>query len=501
MKEKPFWSFKEVDKKLFIYNTLSRKKEPFETSNQEVGLYCCGPTVYNYAHIGNLRTYVFEDILKRALLSLGYKVKHVVNITDVGHLTSDADTGEDKIEKSAQQEGKTVWQIAEFYTEKFMENIRDLNILSVDIWPKATDHIAEMIAMVQKLEEKGFTYRTNDGIYFDTTKFSTYCDFAHLDPNALEAGSRIAMGEKKNPTDFALWKFSPKDVKRMMEWDSPWGIGFPGWHIECSVMSLKYLPQPIDIHCGGMDHVRIHHTNEIAQVEAATGKQFVRFWIHGEFLVMNKGKMAKSKGGFITLESLKERKIDPLAYRLFCFAAHYRSPLNFSWESIDNAANSLRNLKSLVLKETAINEGKFSANSIEEIMQPFWTAVYDDLNMPQAMAVVWDILHSNKYSFVDKKNAVKEADTILALDLLTPEPEKIVLTSGSKTDSIIRVISTESVSEELINNIVNMALERKNARKEKKFKKADQLRDKMKTLGVVINDLPDGTTECNLIVS
>ncbi|MFC1476725.1 cysteine--tRNA ligase [Fibrobacterota bacterium] len=485
-----------MEKKLYIYNTLSRKKELFETSHPEVGLYCCGPTVYNFAHIGNLRTYVFEDILKRTLLSIGYKVKHVVNITDVGHLTSDADTGDDKMEMGAKREGKTVWEIAEYYTEAFMENIRDLNILDADIWPKATDHIPEMIDLVKKIEDNGVAYSTEDGIYFDTVKFPTYCDFAGLDPESLRAGSRVAMGEKKNPTDFALWKFSPKGVKRQMEWDSPWGVGFPGWHIECSAMSLKYLPQPVDIHCGGIDHVRIHHTNEIAQVEAATGKQYVRYWIHGEFLVMDKGKMAKSAGGFITLDTVKERKIDPLAYRLFCFSAHYRSPLTFSWESMENAANSLKSLRALVAKETSNDNEKPSDKDIGVILQPFWSAIYDDLNIPQAMAAVWDILHSSNYSSESKKSAIEEADKILGLDLFSAEPEKYVINSGEEVEFKIKVM--EPISGELADKIIHLANERCKARKAKDFAKADTIRDELTNLGVEIRDLPDGITECEL---
>jgi cysteinyl-tRNA synthetase len=483
-----------MEKKLYLYNTASRKKELFESSDSTVGLYCCGPTVYNYAHIGNLRTYVFEDILKRVLLSLDFTVKHVVNITDVGHLTSDADTGEDKMEKGAKREGKSVWDIAEYYTEKFMENIHDLNILEADVWPKATDHIQEMIDLVVKLEENGVTYRTSDGIYFDTTKFPAYCDFARLDPNSLRAGSRIDMGEKKNPTDFALWKFSPEDEKRQMEWDSPWGVGFPGWHIECSAMSLKYLQQPIDIHCGGIDHIRIHHTNEIAQVEAAHGEQFVRVWLHGEFLVMDKGKMAKSKGEFITLNTLKDRKIEPLAYKLFCYTAHYRSPLNFSWESLSNAENSLKNLRSLVLKETADGEGEISEEKLEEILESFWTALYDDLNIPQAIAALWDILHKS----VEKKKAVEKTDAILALDLFSVEPEKVVVTSSKGTDPHIKIISSSTIPEALIDEITGIVKERKTARKEKDFSKADSLRDKLESMNVEVKDMPDDTTECHI---
>lgn len=485
-----------MENKLYLFNTLSKKKELFRTENTEVGLYCCGPTVYNFAHIGNLRTYIFEDVLKRVLVSCRYKVKHIVNITDVGHLTSDADTGEDRMEKGAEREGRSVWDIAEYYTSVFMKNIHDLNIIDADLWPRATDHIAEMIDLIQKLADNGATYQTTDGIYFDTIKFPAYCDFAHLDPEALRAGSRIDMGEKRNPTDFALWKFSPKGTKRMMEWNSPWGVGFPGWHIECSAMALKYLSQPIDIHCGGIDHIRIHHTNEIAQVEAATKKKFVRIWLHGEFLVLDKEKMSKSKDNFITIDFLKEHGIPPLAYRLFCFSAHYRSPLTFSMDSLRNAAQSLHNLKRCVINETA-SEGAAATSIIHgEILDNFKHAMYDDLNMPRAVAAIWDILHSKKYSANEKKQAIIYADTILGLELLSPEPEKIVLNSEEAKNLNIRIISDALCSEDLQNSIYTLIAERKVARKEKKYKKADYLREQLQNLGVTIKDLSDGTTEC-----
>ncbi len=483
-----------MEKKLSLYNTLSRKKELFDAAHNEVGLYCCGPTVYNFAHIGNLRTYVFEDVLKRTLLALGYTVKHVVNITDVGHLTSDADSGDDKMEMGAQREGKTVWDIARYYTEEFMKNIRDLCILDADIWPRATDHIPEMIAMIRKLEENGVTYGTDDGIYFDTSKFGAYCDFAGLDPASLRAGSRVALGDKRSITDFALWKFSPTDKKRMMEWESPWGVGFPGWHIECSAMSLKYLAQPIDIHCGGIDHIRIHHTNEIAQVEAATGRQYVRYWLHGEFLVLEKGKMAKSSGEFITLESLKQKKIDPLAYRLFCYTAHYRSPLSFSWEGIDNAANSLKNIRGAVLKQT---EGAArpvdDARTAEQLM-PFWAALYDDLNMPQAMAAIWDILHETSFSPDEKRSALQIVDTITALDLFASQPQKQVIRSHPQ----VKIFAPGPVPDDTLQRITHLAIERIKARKARDYAGADRFRNELKSIGVEIRDCADGSADCDL---
>src|SRR3989338_2131329 len=346
---------------LLLYNTLGRKKQEFKPIKKGiVGLYTCGPTVYSYAHIGNLRTYIFEDILKRVLIENGYKVKHVMNITDVGHLTSDADTGDDKVEKSAKEQKKTVWDIAGFYTKVFQEDIAKLHILDPDIWCRATDHIKEQIELIKKLEKKGLTYKTSDGIYFDTSKFKDYGILGNIKAEGLKAGVRVEIGEKKNPTDFALWKFSPKDSKRQMEWKSPWGTGFPGWHIECSAMSMKYLGETFDIHCGGIDHVPVHHTNEIAQSEAATGKSFVKYWAHGAFLLLEKEKMAKSGGNFITLQTLIERGYDPLDYRYFCFTAHYRSELKFSFDALTSCRAAFNILKEKYLefrkKKSAVNK-------------------------------------------------------------------------------------------------------------------------------------------------
>lgn len=474
--------------KLYLYNTASRAKEVFEPANDPVGMYCCGPTVYNYAHIGNLRTYIFEDVLKRTLLALGYKVKHVMNITDVGHLTSDEDTGEDKMEKGAAREGKSVWDIAAIFTERFKENIADLNVLSPDIWPKATDHISQMIDMVNQLEKRGFTYRTSDGIYFDTSAFPSYCDFAQLDPEGLRAGERVDMGEKRSITDFALWKFSPSNVKRQMEWDSPWGKGFPGWHIECSAMSLAYLPQPIDIHCGGSDHIRVHHTNEIAQSEAATGKKFAKYWVHGEFLVLDKGKMAKSGGNFITLDSIKEANIPALAYRLFCYSAHYRSPLTFSWEGLEAAAHSLSNLKSSVAS-IPLSENVPDENQVLKVMDDFYGAVCDDLNMPRAMAALWGIIRNNDIGPDVKRECIKRADRILALDLLKIEKNVVLdlMNQASKTD----------VPSDFPVDLIEKIGIRTRARAQKDYKTADKIRNELTEAGVTIKDLPDGTIECS----
>ena len=337
---------------LYLYNSLMRRKQQFKPVKPgAVGLYTCGPTVYNYAHIGNLRTYIFEDILKRVLVYNGYAVKHVMNITDVGHLTGDRDMGEDKMEAGAAREGKSAWDIAEFYTQSFKKDIAHLNILPPDVWVKATDTIPEQIALIETLEEKGYTYRTSDGIYFDTAKFKDYTKLSHQDLEALKEGARVERNpEKRNATDFALWKFSPQGLKRQMEWESPWGVGFPGWHLECSAMSMKFLGEQLDIHCGGTDHIDVHHTNEIAQSEAATGKPFFNFWMHGAFLIIQGGKkMAKSEGNFLTLENaFLKNDINPLVYRFASFLTHYRKPMEYSAESIEAARNGLLHLQNQV---------------------------------------------------------------------------------------------------------------------------------------------------------
>ena len=472
-----------------LYNTELRDKVLFTPNQDTVGMYCCGPTVYNYAHIGNMRTYIFEDILKRTLKLAGYKVKHVVNITDVGHLTSDGDDGDDKMEKGAAREGKTVWEIAEHYTDAFMSNIEDLNILTADIWPKATDHIQEMIDMVQDLIDKGFTYTTDDGIYFDTTKFPQYADFARIDMDNLRGGSRVELGEKRNITDFALWKFSPKSETRAMEWDSPWGVGFPGWHIECSAMSLKYLGQPLEIHCGGIDHVPIHHTNEIAQVEAATGKKYCNTWIHGEFLVMDNGKMSKSSGSFITVDTLKEQGIDPLAFRLYCFSSHYRKQLTFSLENVEASAGSLVKLRRLV--KSSCSEKKSSENStVETVLKEFYSAIFNDMNMPQALGWFWTMLKDSTIK-PDVKRAVTEiADTVFALDLFREDDNNDTIING------IKFINSNDKPESELSEIADLIAGRTEARANKDWGKADSIRDQLNSKGVTITDGTDGV-ECS----
>ena len=443
-----------------------------------VKLYTCGPTVYNFAHIGNLRTYVFEDILKRALTYLGnYEVKHVMNVTDVGHLTDDADTGEDKMEKGAAREGKTVWEIAQFYWDAFRADIAKLNIIEPTIWCKATDEIQTQIDQVKLLEEKGFTYKTDDAIYFDTSKLSDYGKLGRLNIEGLQAGKRIDMGQKKNLTDFALWKLSPKDKKRLMEWDSPWGVGFPGWHIECSAMAIKYLGERLDIHCGGIDHVQIHHTNEIAQAECALGHDWCNCWMHSEFLTLAKtkdsagGKMSKSSGEFLTLQLLQDKGYEPLAYRYFLLGAHYRQQLAFSFEGLDSAASALKNLRKLVLqlRESYTDQSK----TIEELTNPFWEAVGDDLNMPRALAAMWAAAKSTSHDAGDLYATLLEMDKILALGI-----------ADMKQDEL-------SVDESEILSLID---QRTQAKAEKNWARADEIRDQLANMGIVIKDTPEGTT-------
>jgi cysteinyl-tRNA synthetase len=377
---------------LFLYNSLTRTKEEFKPIGEPVGLYTCGPTVYHYAHIGNLRTYVFEDVLKRVLLYDNYKVDHVMNVTDVGHLTGDRDMGDDKVAQEAKKEGKTAWEIADFYLSAFKKDLHALNISEPDIWCKATDYIDLQINLIKELEEKGFVYITSDGVYFDTAKFPEYNKLSHLKLDELKEGARVEKNnEKKNPTDFALWKFSPKDTKREMEWDSPWGTGFPGWHIECSAMSLHFLKDHLDIHCGAVDHINIHHTNEIAQSEAATGKKFFNYWLHGEFLNIGENeKMSKSKGNIMTLESVsKEYSAEALAFRYLCFLTHYRKSINFKGEALIQASAALTNLRRAV---SALGENSGQVN--EDYKNQFSAAINDDLNMPQAIAVLQSLIKS-----------------------------------------------------------------------------------------------------------
>lgn len=450
---------------IHLYDTYTRSLREFTPLNPPVvGLYTCGPTVYNYAHIGNLRTYVFEDILKRVLVFNGLQVKHVMNITDVGHLVSDADTGEDKMEKGSRRTGKTAWELAELYANEFKKDMARLNIGEPTIWCKATDHIPEQIELIRCIEANGYTYKTSDGVYFDTSRQPDYGYLGRLDIEGLQAGARVDMGEKRNLTDFALWKYSPTDQKRQMEWASPWGTGFPGWHIECSAMSAKYLGTFFDIHCGGEDHITIHHTNEIAQTEACHGTHLANFWMHGYFLQMSDDtKMSKSSGDFLRVQTLIDRDIDPLAYRLFCLNAHYRAKLNFSWEGLEAAAKSLERLR------TVSYEGGQPGTVDEEYRQHFIETINDDLNMPRAMAVTWDMVKSALPAAV-KKATLLEFDRVLGLGLAAWAPAEKAIPA----------------------DILALVDQRQAARREKRWKDADALRDQIIAAGYILEDTPQG---------
>jgi cysteinyl-tRNA synthetase len=449
---------------LHFYDTYSRSSREFQSLQPGVvGLYACGPTVYDFAHIGNLRTYIFVDLLRRTLEFQGYQVNHVMNITDVGHLTSDADSGADKMTLGSLRTGKSAWEIAAQYTAAFRQDLTLLNILPPATWCRATDYIAEQIEFISVLEKKGFTYHTGDGVYFNTALQPDYGYLARLDPAGLQAGSRVEMGDKKHQCDFALWKFSERSGERQMEWASPWGVGFPGWHIECSAMSAAHLGEYFDIHCGGEDHVAVHHSNEIAQTEARHGTRLANFWLHGAFLKSNDAKMSKSDGDFLRLQTLQDRGVDPLAYRYLCLSAHYRSQLNFTDQALQSAVTGLERLRMLVWKL-----GEYGTVS-DEYIERFQTEINNDLNLPRALAVVWDLLKS------DLPNATKKA-TVLHVDAV------LGLGLSSWTPTVI----------ELPDQIAGLLQQRALARSEKRWGDADLLRAQIRELGYEIDDSIQG---------
>lgn len=460
---------------LFLYNTLSRKKEKFiPVKNDLVGIYTCGPTVYDYAHIGNLRTYLFEDFLVRTLKYNSYNLRRVMNITDVGHLTGDMDLGVDKMEESGIKEGRNVWEIASYYTKAFQEDLQRLNILMPDIWCKATDNIEEQIEMVKVLDAKGFLYKTKDGLYFDTSKFSNYNRLSHLPLEDLKEGARIEKHpEKKNPTDFAVWKFSPKNSKRQMEWESPWGLGFPGWHLECSAMSLKYLENNLDIHCGGIDHINVHHTNEIVQSESFCDCKFFNYWLHGAFLNIPGGKkMAKSEGEFLTLSSaIIGKNINPLAFRLASLQVHYRKPMEYS----DNAIlQSQRSLHSLYKQISTLSPEPGQVDP--DFNKEFILSINDDLNMPQALSVLFKLLKSELSDGIKLASALS-FDEVLGLSL--------------KSGASNYLLSTENKIQVPAN--VNLLLQKRiEARKKKNWALSDEIRTEIESLGYTLEDTDKG---------
>ncbi|TAH32204.1 cysteine--tRNA ligase [Candidatus Saccharibacteria bacterium] len=455
-----------------LYNTLSRQVEELKPLNAPtVTVYTCGPTVYDYPHIGNWFTYIREDILIRTLKASGLEPKWVMNITDVGHLVSDADEGEDKLEKGARREGKTAWDVAEFYTDYFVKGLERLNISKPDELPKATDHIVEQVELIQKLEEKGFVYTISDGVYYDTSKFPQYADFARLDLDEQQDGARVERNtEKRNPSDFALWKFSPTDYKRDMEWDSPWGKGFPGWHIECSAMSMKYLGETLDIHAGGIDHVPVHHTNEIAQSEAVTGKPFARAWMHSNHITINDEKISKSLGNGITLEDIEAKGYSLDVLRLHILESHYRSQSKFSWDSLEAAKNRLDRWK--------------------QAMATRWQA--------EALAQANEDINAPDFEEALAQTLGNDLDTVRSIQLIDEVADKALsgAVCGACLDNIaytveaylgLRLSVTDITDEQKL-----VIQEREQARTDKNWVKSDELRDKLLEQGIALRDTPHG---------
>ena len=466
---------------LLIYNTKTRAIEEVKPIRvNKIGFYACGPTVYQYAHIGNFRTYIFEDILKRTLRLLNYKVKHVINITDVGHLTSDENDGEDKIEKEARRQRKTAYEIARFYEKVFKKDIRRLNIEEPDIWARASEHIKEQINLIKILEKKGFTYRISDGIYFDVLRFRKYGELWKTAPKETRARDNITIKEKKNPQDFALWKFSapsgadPSTIKnfplRDMQWPSPWGIGFPGWHIECSAMSMKYLGKHFDVHAGGIDHIPVHHTNEIAQSEAASNMPFVNYWVHGNFLLVGGKRMGKSEKNFLTLDELVDKGFDPLDYRYLALTAHYRSPLFFSLDALKSSRNARLHLTTIIQKLYQTKK-KISKKESLKFKDDLLEIVRVDLDTPKGLALLWSRIEDISI------NEILWADRIFGLGLNKVKPLKIS------------------------NKIRNLLKKRDSYRKGKNWKEADIIRLEIKKYGFEIEDSSRGPVLTSLSFS
>ena len=456
--------------KLVLFNTLGRKEMEFVPIEPgKVRLYTCGPTVYDYAHVGNLRTYLFEDVLKRTLLRFGYEVTQAMNITDVGHLTSDADTGEDKMIVGARRTGRSPWELARFYEKEFFENLEELNVLFPEIICRATEHIPEMIEFIERLCQRDYAYVGGGNVYFAVDRFPRYGEMALLKLDSQLAGARVDVDpSKQKPFDFVLWFTESKFPDQEMKWDSPWGVGFPGWHIECSAMATKYLGERIDIHCGGIDHIPVHHTNEIAQSEAALGHEWVNYWMHGEFLVLKKGKMSKSSGSFLTLAELLRHNFSAMDYRFLCLGTHYRHSLEFSWEAMQSAQNALERLQNHYLGWVD-EPSDAGGERRDEYRESFDAAIANDLNMPQALAVVWKVAKDPDMGGSHKRELLLDFDSVLGLGV-----------EGWRR---------RELSEEL-QELLQLRAE---ARHRRKFAEADELRERLLAAGVAVKDTPTGT--------
>lgn len=468
---------------LELYNTMGRTTQKFTPLVPgKVSFYGCGPTVYNYAHIGNLRAFVFQDTLSRSLSFLGYEVTHVMNVTDIGHLTDDADDGEDKMVTKARERGQSVLEIADFYTKAFFDDIDRLNIQRPTIMCKATDHIQQMIDLITKIEANGHTYFAGGNLYFDISTFADYGALAHFKSDDLKAESRVDIDtNKRNPYDFVLWFTKSKFENQALVWDSPWGRGYPGWHIECSAMSMHYLGEQFDIHTGGIDHIQIHHTNEIAQSEGATGKKWVNYWLHNEFLIMDKGKMSKSSGNFLTLQYLIDQGFDPLDYRFFLLGGHYRSQLTFSWESMESARNSRRNLVNRIARIMETDQTDLSKTAkAHEWLNRFREHLEQDISTPRALSELQGLVRDNTVPPAEALEAIKQMDTVLGLDLL--DSAKNLLDASH---------CTGGMSESQIGELIS---ERTKAKSEKNYSRADEIRNQLNESGILLEDTPSGTT-------
>jgi cysteinyl-tRNA synthetase len=456
---------------------MGRSIQEFKPINDnQVGFYACGPTVYNYAHIGNLRTFIFEDILKRVLTHSGYTVKHVMNITDVGHLTGDGDDGDDKLAKTAKETGKSAMEIANFYTVAFKKDFNALNMIEPSVWCKATDHISDMIKLIQRLEKGGHTYQSGGNVYFSIDTFPDYGKLASLKMDDLKVAVRDDVSvdlNKKNPKDFVLWFTKSKFGEQQMMWDSPWGRGYPGWHIECSAMSMKYLGESFDIHTGGVDAIPVHHTNEIAQAEAATNHKWVNYWVHGEFLLTDSGKMSKSKGEFLTLQLLIDRGYDPMDYRYFVLGGHYRTQIKFSFENLDIARKNRNSIVSRIKDMLENGAVKVELDGVEAkaLALEFDESCASNLNMPKALAVLWNTLKSDKVNDSEKYSLALYYDQVLGLRFNEIEKD---------------------TKEQLSDDLEALLVERTNAKKNRDFGRADEIRDELDKLGYVVTDTAKG---------
>lgn len=463
-----------------IYNTLTKKKEVFKPiSEEQVGMYTCGPTVYHYAHIGNLRSYIMEDVLEKELRYEGYNVKRVMNITDVGHLSSDADTGEDKMLKGAKREHKTVMEIAKFYTDAFFSDCKKLNIKTPDVVEPATNCIDEFINMIKVLLEKDYAYVAGGNVYFDTSKLKEYYTLTSHDEDELMVGVRDDVDEdenKKNKTDFVLWFTKSKFDNQELKWDSPWGVGYPGWHIECSCISIKHLGEHLDLHCGGIDNIFPHHTNEIAQSESFLGHKWCNYWFHVHHLNDKSGKMSKSKGDFLTVSLLESKGYDPVVYRMFCLQSHYRKPLQFSYQVLDSVAAVYKKLRNRIGKLT--NDGEINQELVKEYKEKFIDVVGNDLNTASGITLVYDVLKEDTNE-ATKLAIINDFDKVLSLDL---------------TKGAIEEKKEENIDSELETYINEMIAKRAEAKKNKDFATADSIRDELASKGIILKDTREGTT-------